>query len=290
MVKVSVHLITYNHEKFVAQAIESALMQETNFAYEIVVSDDCSRDRTPEIIADYARRYPDRIRPILRERNLGMNANFAETYYACNGMYVAFLEGDDYWTSPHKLQRQADFLDAHPQHVLCAHTVTVVHEGSDAPSFVTRSDPRGDATLADVIAYRYPLPTCGMMLRKSALDRFPPWFYEIFNCDYATQMLAARNGPIRYMDEPMGVYRKHGGGVTSLPSDYQMDRMIRLFHSLDAELDYAYHGMFLARVASCYRSKTKILLMRRRLVDAVRSAMQYARYAVTSAVARERTS
>ena len=97
-VKVSVAMITYNHERFIAQAIESVLMQQTDFAVELVIGEDCSTDKTRAIVCAYGERYPERIRLLLPERNQGMIPNFVATMNACQGQYIALLEGDDYWT------------------------------------------------------------------------------------------------------------------------------------------------------------------------------------------------
>src|ERR1017187_10207934 len=94
--KVSVLMITYNHEKYIAQAIESVLMQKTNFPFELVIGEDCSTDGTGAIVAEYSRKYPEIIRAHLRERNLGALENFRALFRACRGKYLALLEGDDY--------------------------------------------------------------------------------------------------------------------------------------------------------------------------------------------------
>ena len=111
MVQVSVCMITYNHEKFIEQAIKSVLEQDVNFEYEIVVGEDCSTDTTASILRELERKNQNRIRVIYRPANLGVKANFLNTLSECNGEYVAFLEGDDYWTSNNKLQLQVDFLN-----------------------------------------------------------------------------------------------------------------------------------------------------------------------------------
>ena len=105
-IKVSVVMLTYNHEKYIAQAIESVLMQETDFHYEIVIGEDCSTDRTREIVIEYQKKYPDKIRTLLHAKNIGGNANYRQTYSECNGDYIAFLEGDDFWIDRKKLQKQ----------------------------------------------------------------------------------------------------------------------------------------------------------------------------------------
>ena len=119
--KVSVVMLTYNHEKFIAQAIESVLIQRTNFPIELVVGEDCSTDGTREIVRRYAAARPDIIRLVFHEKNVGAYENGQDVLAACQGEYIALLEGDDYWTSPDKLQRQADYLDAQPACALCFH-------------------------------------------------------------------------------------------------------------------------------------------------------------------------
>src|SRR6266446_6957695 len=135
--KVSVLVITYNQEDYISQALDSALMQQVDFDYEIVIGEDASDDRTREIVLDYQRRYADRIRLFLRDpataeadraRGFGGKTNFVETFNACRGEYVALLDGDDYWISPHKLKKQVDFLDKHPESALCCHPALIIFE------------------------------------------------------------------------------------------------------------------------------------------------------------------
>ena len=105
--KVSVTILTYNQVAFIGQAIESALDQITDFPYEILVGDDCSTDGTQEVILDYQKRYPDRVKPVLHKKNLGQNGlfNTIETLKLAQGAYIAPMDGDDYWTDPRKLQK-----------------------------------------------------------------------------------------------------------------------------------------------------------------------------------------
>src|ERR1700683_2854968 len=117
--KVSVLIVTYNQECYIGQAIESVLAQKVNFDYEIIIGDDCSTDGTRSLITEFQRLRPDRIKAILRDRNIGANRNVAGVAAASRGQYAAFLEGDDYWTATDKLQKQVDFLDAHPDRSIC---------------------------------------------------------------------------------------------------------------------------------------------------------------------------
>ena len=108
---VSVKMITYNHAPFIAQAIEGVLRQRTDFAFELIIGEDCSTDGTRKIVFDYQKKYPDIIRVITSEKNVGMKRNGLRTLKACQGKYIAFCEGDDYWHEPRKLQIQADHLE-----------------------------------------------------------------------------------------------------------------------------------------------------------------------------------
>jgi glycosyltransferase involved in cell wall biosynthesis len=127
-VKVSVAIITYNHEKFIAEALESVLMQVTDFRYEIVIGDDCSSDRTHEIIGDFQKNHPGKIRLLISETNIGVKKNLAQTIMACKGEYIALLDGDDYWTAPQKLRHQVGFLDSRPGCSFCFHSVKRIYE------------------------------------------------------------------------------------------------------------------------------------------------------------------
>ena len=109
---VSVCMTTYNHERYIAQAIESVLRQQTDFAVEVVVGEDCSTDNTLAICREYEAKYPDRVRVIASERNIGMHANYRRTIEACRGEYVAMCDGDDWFSDPNKLQLQVDKLRA----------------------------------------------------------------------------------------------------------------------------------------------------------------------------------
>src|SRR5947199_10855768 len=111
--KVTVLVTTYNHEQYIAQALDSVLMQETNCDYEIIIAEDCSTDRTRSIVLDFQRRNPDKIRLVLPSKNLGCHGNrvFSQAFELGQAQYVAVLDGDDYCTSPTTLQQQGDFMD-----------------------------------------------------------------------------------------------------------------------------------------------------------------------------------
>lgn len=210
---VSVCMITYNHECFVAQAIESVLMQQTGFPIELVIGEDCSTDQTRSIVNDYAQRYPQHIRALLPDSNLGMIPNFVATLQACRGQYVALLEGDDYWTDPHKLQNQVEFLEEHHEYSMCFHDVRIISE--DSPCVLESYGPpyRKPFFTLDDIVERCFIQTCSVMLRNGLVREYPSWFYEAPNGDWMLFVLAAQHGDIGYLEMQMASYRLHQGGV-----------------------------------------------------------------------------
>lgn len=125
---VSILMITYNHEKYIRQALDGILMQKVDFTYEVVIGEDCSQDNTRAILLEYKEKYPDRIRLILHEKNVGIGKNLGAVQRQCDGKYVAICEGDDYWTDPYKLKKQVSFLENHPEYIGTAHKIQVVDE------------------------------------------------------------------------------------------------------------------------------------------------------------------
>jgi glycosyltransferase involved in cell wall biosynthesis len=228
--KVSVHMITYNHEKFIAQAIESVLVQKTNFPIELVIGEDCSTDGTRAIVKRYADARPDIIRAFFRERNVGMKENNLEVFAACRGEYIALLEGDDYWTSPHKLQRQVAVLENCSNSAFCFHNTSVVFEEDPSQNHLSSPSPPSEVAISDILQ-RWFIMTSSIVLRKSYLLPLPPWSVEINNGDYMSQMLLAARGSVHYIDEVMSVYRRHTGGISKMFDDPRVyvENIVRLY-------------------------------------------------------------
>jgi glycosyltransferase involved in cell wall biosynthesis len=208
---VSVCVITFNQEMFIAQAIESALRQTTSFDFEIVVGDDASTDATPRILAELERRHAPRIRLFARDRNLGINRNLATTLRECRGKYIALLEGDDYWTDDRKLQLQHDFLEANPDHAICFHPVRAEPGDYTFP----RERMRRRSTLRDLIERGNIIPTASVMFRNRVAEGFPDWFFDLKIGDFPLAVMNARHGDIGFIDRTMAVYRIHSGGTFS---------------------------------------------------------------------------
>jgi glycosyltransferase involved in cell wall biosynthesis len=214
--KVSVAMVTYRHERFLAEAIQSVLRQETQFPFELVIADDASPDGTGAIAARFAARHPACIRNLSTGKNLGLTRNTARTLEACRGEYIAILEGDDFWCHSKKLQRQAEFLDAHPECAWCFTRARVVDaNGSEIevpPVIRVRKD---IYTLEDLLDRKFQPRFCTVMFRNRLFDAFPEWFFDQRTADFPIHVLNALRGNIGLIDEVMACYRVHSGGVWS---------------------------------------------------------------------------
>jgi glycosyltransferase involved in cell wall biosynthesis len=212
--KVSILTTTYNHERFIAQALESVLAQEVAFTYEHVIGEDCSTDRTRELLLDARQRHPDKIRLLLREQNIGRRNNFITTFKACQGRYIALLEGDDYWTSTEKLQKQVDYLDSHPECTICFHPVIKSHEEENWEKLFAPEPIKETYTLEELLDRNF-IATCSVMFRNHLFENFPQWFLHVPAGDLPLHVLNAQHGYIGYINEVMAVHRIHSGGVWS---------------------------------------------------------------------------
>ena len=234
---VSVAVVTYKHEAYIREALDSILMQQVNFLYEIVVGDDCSPDRTPEILREYAQRYPDRFVLLLREKNMGASANSYYIKCHCRGRYIAQLEGDDFWTDPHKLQKQVDFLEAHPEYIGTAHMHNVVDENSRPVPGVEGYCVPGPFTMADyVVEGELPGQTATLVYRNIYLH--PAHDYSIearahdFRSDVTVTLILLSLGNIYTFTDSMSsrrMVRKRGASnwnSVSMTRDVQAEECL----------------------------------------------------------------
>lgn len=207
---VSVCMISYNHGKYIAQAIESILSQAVDFPIELIIGDDCSKDDTFDVCQEYARKDP-RVKLLSRDTNLGVMPNFSRTLQACTGKYVAVCEGDDYWSNPRKLAVQVAFLEAHPKYAGAAHQSDVLVDERFNRKFKL-GVPETIRT-NDLIAGRL-FHTASVLFRREAVDIFcrAPL---VLSCDRLLNFCISFLGDIHYSDETMCAYRLHGGGMSS---------------------------------------------------------------------------
>lgn len=227
-IKVSVCVISFNHEDFIEKTLRGILAQKINFPLEILVYDDASVDGTPQIIKNYAQQYPSLVKPFLSDKNCfsqGIHPDKVYNWPRIQGNYVALCEGDDYWTDPYKLQKQADFLDQHPQYSLCFHPVKVIIEGrpNDVSIFPTKAYRFGKQTLDlnDLLKHNF-IQTNSVLYRwrfhHDLLNLYPD---NILPGDYFLHLLHAQVGKIGFLPDVMAVYRRHCNGLWS--NTYSME-------------------------------------------------------------------
>jgi glycosyltransferase involved in cell wall biosynthesis len=211
---VSVLMITFNHENYIRQAVESVLAQQAGFPYELVIADDCSTDQTAAIAAEYERQNPDRVRLLRRHRNLGATRNFVDALRQCRGRFVAILEGDDYWIVPDKLARQADLLLSHPECSICFTRTRVTYETGDCEPWDYPMWEQIYYTAKDLLKENF-VPNCTAVFRQGLLLEIPEWFYHLSFADWGLHLLLATLGDLVFLPETTAVYRVHGKGIWS---------------------------------------------------------------------------
>jgi glycosyltransferase involved in cell wall biosynthesis len=234
---VSVFMITYNHEKYISQALDSILMQNANFSYDIVIGEDKSTDSTREILLKYYEQYPDKIKLILHEQNVGITRNLIITMEACKGKFIALCDGDDYWTDSYRLQNQVDYMEVNPHLTMCFSNSIIVDEENNVinPSRVP-TNMQKKINQKDILNGFSP-PTNTLLLRNIYLQQILPLINNnIINCDYFISCLMANFGDIGYLDANVAAYRKHEGGAWSSASEFQRD--ISLYNLYDTLSKY----------------------------------------------------
>lgn len=265
---VSVVMLSYNHEKYLAKALAGVVAQVTTFPYEIIIHDDASQDRSQAIIQEYVARYPERFIPILQKENqYSQDVNFdcQQIYPRCRGKYLAFCEGDDYWTDPQKLQKQFDVLEQDDDLAICVHKVVAITEQGKLlprtyPTKEQLSKPGKTATAA-LVPLDYPFHTTSFFIRKTALEPLITGKTELvryFNGDEVLLRLALIHGNLYYLDETMSVYRQFSEGSWSMQQRQltqveQIRKIIKLIHgyqAFDKESDYLYHALLQEKVFS----------------------------------------
>ncbi len=214
---ISVAMLAYNHEKYISEAIESVLIQKTHYSYKIIIAEDCSTDKTRDIIIDYQKKYPEKIKLILQEKNVGASQNVLDLLSNTEGQYIALLEGDDYWTDPLKLQKQVDFLEENHDFVICGHSALVLKAGSLTdelkPVLTYQRDLSSEQLMSDSF-----IVTLTSLFRAEPLKDLPEEFKFVTNGDTFLFRFLGQYGGYKYMGDNItpAVYRVHEGGVWSM--------------------------------------------------------------------------
>jgi len=220
---VSVVTTTYQHAPYIRQCLDSILMQETDFPYEIIVGEDGSTDGTREICIEYANKYPDKIRLFLRNRNLSQytdsqgriirfNGHFSRA--EARGKYIAICEGDDYWISTKKMQIQVKFLESNINYTLSSHNAYCLHDSDNSKTLFSNILFETDLNTKQLID-NWLIPTCSIVYKRECIDK-PRWELNVTNGDIVLQILLSKKGKVHYFPFLFGVYRIHSGGLTQI--------------------------------------------------------------------------
>lgn len=250
-IKVTVYLSTYNQEQYVAQALDSILMQKTNFPFEIIAADDCSTDDTQKIILDYQKRYPGMIETYFTNPNVGGCRKLTNCIDMglFRGEYLAYLEGDDYWLGEDRLQTLVDFLDENSEYSRVSHRRKVIDENGAEKGYDISDDVLGKPfTIEDFLAGRQ-YSDFGSVFRNyfsTAGDKYHPLLLSSRNvCDFQDMFITQDFGPVYVMDHCFGVYRSRSvAGATNYNSittqAARCEENIRLARAVETFYDHKY--------------------------------------------------
>ncbi|AJI46797.1 glycosyltransferase [Francisella philomiragia] len=220
---VSICCTAYNQEKYIEEALKSFLLQETSFPFEIIISDDCSTDRTTEILRRYAKQYPNIIRLIYQEKNKYSEGALPIRDFILpevKGKYIALCEGDDYWTDSTKLQQQVDFLEQNIEFMGCGHNTRFLINGELTDRLFVDSNNKKDSYIfEDFIDSAY-LHTTSLVFRydskhKDQIDEYLAKYSSVKRNDVYMLLVFSKFGSIKYIDRIMSVYRMNDGGIWS---------------------------------------------------------------------------
>lgn len=215
-VLVSINCIAYNHQDYIHDAIEGFLMQITNFKFEVLIHDDASTDNTAKIIKEYQLKYPEIIKPIYQLENqysMGRKPSFINLERA-KGRYIAYCEGDDYWTDPYKLQKQVDFMEVNREYSMCGHATKVIDVtvNEEINAFYKKYGQNMELPFSLLIEGLV-FQTGTMVIRSKYIKNGYPKFYTNSPTgDEALQLWMAHMGKVYYFDDVMSVYRKFTQG------------------------------------------------------------------------------
>ncbi len=222
---VSVSCITYNHGKYLREALEGFLMQDCDFKYEILIHDDASTDDTPDIIREYEKKYPNIIKPILQRENQysrGIrNISGVFNFPRASGKYIAMCEGDDFWTDPEKLKLQAEYMERHRECAMTLHSACILHSDGayHASSMIRPYEEDRPVSAEEVISKKSNYPTASLMIRTEYAKELPEYYFKCPVGDIPLQIYMASRGTVYYFDRPMSVYRQGAEGSWSSDID-----------------------------------------------------------------------
>lgn len=260
--------ITYNHEKYIRKTLEGFINQKTSYKFKVIVHDDASTDNTRKIIEEFQYKYPNIIFPVFQDENkYSQHIDFVGQYIYPNleGKYVAYCEGDDYWSDENKIQMQVDFLERNLEYVMCVHKVLMVNTENDSLNkFLCYSNEDHDCTVEEIVKYN-PYHISSFVVRRKVLEDMPKEFGCFEIGDYSKIMYFVLNGKIRYIDKQMSCYRvgtPNSWTQCTISSKYNMIRfkenLIDLLSYINSYSLFKYNNIFLDVI---YRCKLDLMLI-----------------------------
>ena len=209
-IKVSVCVITYNHELYITQCLQSIVGQQCSFDFEVIVRDDCSQDGTLEIIRDFQARYPKIVKLLDASKNIGANKNILSVFSVVKGKYLALCEGDDYWLDVKKLEKQVAVMESQHELTFTAHPCVIHDESGLTEKNYVKSPDNLAITCNDVLAVTGQFaPTASYMFRRELIEFLPAWFGAAPVGDFYIEMYAIAMGRGLYLSDAMSAYRIH---------------------------------------------------------------------------------
>lgn len=228
---VSICCSTYNHEKYIEKALAGFLMQKTNFPVEILINDDFSTDNTATIIKEYEKCFPEIIKPIYQTKNqysLGLKPLSQVLLPRCKGKYIAFCEGDDFWTNENKLQKQVDFLEENPNISMSYTNFFIANEvGEVTKKYLVRKEyQKSQLNHLEVLEYIVPRTLTVVFRRESLQNKVPPEISLVPNGDNFMFALITKTAPAAYLDIVSGCHRLNKNSVYSMKSLFERNKML----------------------------------------------------------------
>lgn len=257
---VSVLIVAYNHEKYIRQAIESCLMQQTSFPFEIIIHDDASTDNTSEIIQEYADRYQKLIIPILQKENQyskGMKITATVLIPKARGKYIAFCEGDDYWIDPQKLEKQVSIMENDPIISMCFTATKWVFVNENNKTKIRRYYWRNHLLSSKdiLMGSGRVIDTVSTMVKKEVYDDLPDWYYLAPAGDFALALVSIVKGRLFYLDDVTALYRRGVpnswttvNNCNSVSYKNSLNKLIKMIEAFDEYTEFKYHYFIKKRI------------------------------------------
>lgn len=293
---VSVCVIAYNHEKYLAEALNSVLSQKVNFEFEVIIGEDYSTDSTLRIAQEYQARYPNQIRVVqsVHKRKLEINGhatgryNLLNTLGLCHGKYIALLDGDDYWIDPNKLQKQIEFLEQHEEYSFAFHNVYMDDNNSGNSEAVRKtflpSSFSEEVGLDELLLIRNFVPTSSVVFRNNIPGTFPDVFYKAAIGDWPLHLFNLNFGHVKYMEDVMGVYRIGSGLWSNKNWEDQLLLVIYTYKYFAEIVPPKLIGSFKYAASFRYRELIRIYLRQRKLGNLVKTCIQFFQYLATGKI------